>query len=83
MILDEANSNLDTESERTIQASLNALMENRTCFVIADRLSTITHADRIVMIQNERIIEIGSHELMAAVRRYHEMIMLQTRLAVV
>ena len=45
--------------------------------------STITHADRIVVLENDRIIEIGSHELMAAVRRYREMVMLQTRLAVV
>jgi ABC-type multidrug transport system fused ATPase/permease subunit len=80
---DEAASNPDTETERTIPASFTALMENHTCFVIAHRLSTITHADRIVVLQNSRIIEIGSHEFMAAGRRYREMVMLQTRLVVV
>ena len=55
LILDEATSNLDTESERLIQASLVELMRNRTCFVIAHRLSTIAHADRIV------VIEAGQH----------------------
>jgi ABC-type multidrug transport system fused ATPase/permease subunit len=80
LILDEATSNLDTESERSIQASLMALMESRTSFVIAHRLSTIAHADRIVVIENGRISEIGSHEtLMATDGRYREMVLLQTR----
>jgi len=70
---DEATRNLDTETERMIPASFNALMENRTCFVNAHRLSTITHADRVVVLQTDRIIEIGSHELMAAGSRYREM----------
>ena len=84
LILDEATSNLDTESERTIQASLATLMENRTCFVIAHRLSTIAHADRIVVIENGSITEIGTHDaLMATDTRYREMVMLQTRLAAV
>jgi ATP-binding cassette subfamily B protein/subfamily B ATP-binding cassette protein MsbA len=80
LILDEATSNLDTESERTIQASLITLMENRTSFVIAHRLSTIAHADRIVVLENGQITEIGSHEsLMASDGRYREMVLLQTR----
>jgi ATP-binding cassette subfamily B protein len=80
LILDEATSNLDTESERTIQASLITLMESRTCFVIAHRLSTIAHADRIVVLENGRITETGSHEsLMASDGRYREMVLLQTR----
>ena len=84
LILDEATSNLDTESERTIQASLTTLMESRTCFVIAHRLSTIAHADRIVVLENGRITEVGSHDsLMASDGRYREMVLLQTRLALV
>jgi ATP-binding cassette, subfamily B, bacterial len=80
LILDEATSNLDTESERTIQASLVTLMENRTSFVIAHRLSTIAHADRIAVLENGRITEIGTHDsLMASDGRYREMVMLQTR----
>jgi ATP-binding cassette subfamily B protein/subfamily B ATP-binding cassette protein MsbA len=84
LILDEATSNLDTESEQAIQLSLSTLMEGRTCFVIAHRLSTIAHADRIVVIENGSITEIGSHEtLMATDGRYREMVALQTRLAMV
>jgi ATP-binding cassette subfamily B protein/subfamily B ATP-binding cassette protein MsbA len=80
LILDEATSNLDTESERTIQASLVTLMESRTCFVIAHRLSTIAHADRIVVLENGHITETGTHEsLMATDGRYREMVLLQTR----
>jgi ATP-binding cassette, subfamily B, bacterial len=84
LILDEATSNLDSESERTIQASLATLMENRTCFVIAHRLSTIAHADRIVVIENGNITEVGSHDaLISTDTRYREMVMLQTRLSAV
>jgi ATP-binding cassette subfamily B protein/subfamily B ATP-binding cassette protein MsbA len=80
LILDEATSNLDTESERTIQASLVTLMESRTCFVIAHRLSTIAHADRIVVLESGHITETGTHEsLMATDGRYREMVLLQTR----
>jgi ATP-binding cassette subfamily B protein/subfamily B ATP-binding cassette protein MsbA len=80
LILDEATSNLDTESERIIQAALLTLMESRTCFVIAHRLSTIAHADRIVVLENGRITETGAHEsLMATDGRYREMVLLQTR----
>ena len=79
LILDEATSNLDTESERLIQASLRSLTRNRTCLIIAHRLSTIAHADRIVVIEAGRITEIGTHEsLMATDSKYREMVLLQT-----
>lgn len=79
LILDEATSNLDTESERLIQAGLTELMKNRTSFVIAHRLSTITHANRIAVIEAGRITEIGTHtELMEKDGRYREMVAVQT-----
>jgi ATP-binding cassette subfamily B protein/subfamily B ATP-binding cassette protein MsbA len=78
LILDEATSNLDTESERLIQGSLDTLMRDRTCFVIAHRLSTIAHADTILVIEGGQIIESGSHaELMASNGRYRDMVLLQ------
>ncbi|BBP02797.1 lipid A export ATP-binding/permease protein MsbA [Sulfuriferula plumbiphila] len=61
LILDEATSALDTQSERHVQAALEALMQGRTTLVIAHRLSTIENADRIAVMQQGRIIEIGSH----------------------
>jgi ATP-binding cassette subfamily B protein/subfamily B ATP-binding cassette protein MsbA len=80
LILDEATSNLDTESERLIQSSLRALMQGRTSFVIAHRLSTIRHADRILVIEQGQIVEQGTHdELMARSGRYQQMVDLQTR----
>jgi ATP-binding cassette subfamily B protein len=79
LILDEATSNLDTESERTIQAGLANLMSSRTCLVIAHRLSTIAHADRIVVLEKGRIVEIGNHAtLMATNGKYRRMVELQT-----
>jgi ATP-binding cassette subfamily B protein/subfamily B ATP-binding cassette protein MsbA len=79
LILDEATSNLDTESERLIQGSLQTLMAGRTSFVIAHRLSTVTHASRILVLECGRIIEQGRHDqLMQASGRYREMVDLQT-----
>jgi ATP-binding cassette subfamily B protein/subfamily B ATP-binding cassette protein MsbA len=75
LILDEATSNLDTESEQLIQASMASLLAGRTTFVIAHRLSTVRRADLILLMEDGRVIERGTHEeLMAARGVYHEMV---------
>ena len=78
LILDEATSNLDTESEQLIQASMASLLAGRTTFVIAHRLSTIRRADIILLMEEGRIVERGTHdELMRARGAYHEMVVRQ------
>ncbi len=62
LILDEATSALDTESEQMVQKALDNLMQNRTTFVIAHRLSTVIHADNIVVLEKGRVVECGSHK---------------------
>ena len=78
LILDEATSNLDTESEQLIQAAMADLLAGRTTFVIAHRLSTIRRADLILLMENGRVIERGTHEeLMSARGAYHGMVLRQ------
>ena len=81
IILDEATSNLDTESESFIQKSLGLLMKNRTTFVIAHRLSTIQKADQILVIEEGNVVEQGKHdELIAKKGRYYELYTYQSRI---
>ncbi|PKB43111.1 ATP-binding cassette, subfamily B, MsbA [Cellulophaga sp. RHA19] len=81
LILDEATSNLDTESEALIQKSLATLTQGRTTFVIAHRLSTIRKADQILVIENGKIAESGTHdELIAKEGRYFNLFTYQARI---
>ena len=66
MILDEATASVDTETERQIQEALNRLLLGRTSFVIAHRLSTVRHADQILVLERGHIIERGDHEQLLA-----------------
>jgi ATP-binding cassette, subfamily B, bacterial MsbA len=78
MILDEATSSLDTESERIVQEAINTLMANRTCIVIAHRLSTVQHADEIIVMDRGQIAERGTHqELMTRGGIYRRLVDMQ------
>ena len=81
LVLDEATSSLDTESEALIQDSLEQLLAGRTTFVIAHRLSTIQRADLILVVEGGRVVERGRHtELMALEGRYHTLYTVQARI---
>ena len=78
LILDEATSSLDTESERIVQDAINTLMKNRTCVVIAHRLSTVQHADEIIVLEKVKIMERGTHnELIAKNGLYKKLVDMQ------
>jgi len=80
VVLDEATASLDAESEASVQAALDTLITDRTTFVIAHRLSTVVSADRIVVLQNGRIAESGSHEqLLGSGGYYAQLVRQQTR----
>lgn len=78
LILDEATSSLDTESERLVQDAINNMMQNRTSIVIAHRLSTIRHADEIIVLQKGKIVERGTHdELLSQNGFYRKLVEMQ------
>ncbi len=78
LILDEATSALDSQSEKAVQKALELLMKDRTSIVIAHRLSTVMHADKIVVLDQGEVIETGTHqELIANQKLYHKLIQLQ------
>lgn len=78
LILDEATSSLDTESERIVQDAINTLMKNRTCVVIAHRLSTVQHADEIIVLEKGKVMERGTHnELIAKNSLYKKLVDMQ------
>jgi ABC-type multidrug transport system fused ATPase/permease subunit len=80
LILDEATSALDSESEKWVQSALEELMKNRTSLIIAHRLSTIRSADKIIVMESGKIVEVGSHENLMAKKQgvYQKMVKLQT-----
>ena len=66
LILDEATSNVDTNTEQQVQEAMRNLMQGKTCFVIAHRLSTIQNADRILVVDHGNVVEQGTHETLLA-----------------
>ena len=80
LVLDEATSSLDAESETLVQEALERVMKDRTTFVIAHRLSTVVNADRIIVLKDGQIQEIGTHRELMGLRGYYaELVSRQTR----
>ena len=71
LIMDEATSNVDTNTERQVQKAIRSLMAGRTSFVIAHRLSTIRNADRILVVDHGDVVEQGTHESLMAQRGFY------------
>lgn len=71
LILDEATSNVDSRTEKKIQEAMNALMKGKTCFIIAHRLSTVQHADLILVVKDGNVVEQGAHEVLLAQKGFY------------
>ena len=71
LVLDEATSNLDLQSENQIEQALDALLDGRTAIIVAHRLATVMRADRIIVIDAGQIIEVGSHEELIALKGHY------------
>ncbi len=79
LILDEATANLDSQTEQLIQSALQVVAEGRTTLVIAHRISTIMHANRIIVMSQGKIVEEGNHAQLLALRGYYEQLYLHSQ----